>query len=122
MIADGLIPDSAGLLRRIHPTQVVPDQNRGGLRPSTAAFKAPQMSVDVEEFLHEQGLDFNFSLRGYNGYSLVRIRAKFCSDAGLEVVHKRITGNDAHAEVIGKKRDGLTSSMSQAAEWVYLRP
>jgi hypothetical protein len=54
---DGSVPDSAGLLRRIHPSQVVQDHNTGRARPSSAAFKDPHMSVDIEPILVSLGLD-----------------------------------------------------------------
>jgi hypothetical protein len=86
MLADGVTPALAGLLRRIHPLQVVPDRNNGTLRPSSAAFKDPSMAVDVEPFLAEQGLDWKFSLKDYPEHSLVRLSAELVAADNFEVI------------------------------------
>jgi hypothetical protein len=62
-IDNGTVADQAGLLRRIHPEQVVMDGNVGHYRPSSAAFKDQELSVDAEPALHSQGLDWKFSIQ-----------------------------------------------------------
>jgi len=57
------IADDAGLLRRIHPDQVIDDKNLGRVRPSSGAFRDRELSVDAEPILYKQGLDWRFSLR-----------------------------------------------------------
>src|SRR5260370_652029 len=102
-IDDGSIADDAGLLRRIHPVQVVPDQNTGGKRPSSAAFKDREMSVDAEPLLLAEGLDWHFSLEGYESHSLVRFNASSARERQLQVAHAPIDGNNAHTIVLGRK-------------------
>lgn len=105
--ADDLsIPQDAGLLRRIHPDQVIRDRNTGELRPSSAAFKDPNLSVDVETLLQAAGLDWHFSVKDYSGYSLVRFVARSARDRGLAVVSAPLPNNPAHAEVVGKRALG----------------
>jgi len=119
---DGSIPDSAGLLRRIHPTQVVNDSNAGVLRPSSAAFKDVSMSVDVETFLIALGLDWQFSLRSFPDHSLVRLLAGRARAENQAVVSCPIPGeNEAHAEVQGKKSPGIANRLRDASEWVACR-
>jgi hypothetical protein len=101
----GSIGNDAGLLRRIHPSQVVPDGNAGSaMRPSSAAFKDPNLSVDAEPMLIALGLDWKFSLKDNPAYSLVRFPAGAAREKGLAVIHKPIEENDAHTEVVGKKQ------------------
>ncbi len=120
-VDDGSIGDEAGLLRRIHPVQVVPDENAGGImRPSSAAFRDPELSVDAEPVLASVGLDWKFSLRNYRGYSLVRFQAGAAREKQLQVVHKPVEGNDAHAEVIGKKTGSVANHLRDHSEWVHL--
>jgi hypothetical protein len=116
---DGSIGDDAGLLRRIHPDQVVPDQNRGGRRPSSAAFKPPELSVDAEPVLAEDGLDWTFSLDGYEGWSLVRFLAGSARQQGLPVVHDPCPDNRAHTLVRGKKTQGIANFLVRESDWVH---
>jgi hypothetical protein len=116
----GLIPDDAGLLRRIHPKQVVEDKNTGQPRPSSAAFKDPALSVDVEPILVSQGHDWQFTLRGYSGWSLVRLVAGAARDLGLTVDLKPLPDNPAHAEVTGRKTGSIADALKKASTWVHL--
>jgi len=119
--ADDLsIPQDAGLLRRIHPDQVIRDRNTGELRPSSAAFKDPNLSVDVETLLQAAGLDWHFSVKDYSGYSLVRFVARSARDRGLAVVSAPLPNNPAHAEVVGKKSPGTANALRDASEWVCI--
>ena len=114
------IAPEAGLLRRIHPDHVISDSNTGRQRPSSAAFKDPNLSVDVEPLLHSSGLDWQFSLRDHQSYSLVRFLAQTAYDQGLPVVRTDAPGNPAHAEVKGKKPQGKANALRDASEWVHL--
>ncbi len=116
---DGSVPDVAGLLRRIHPLQVVRDQNTGLARPSSAAFKDPNMSVDIEPVLVSLGLDWRFSLRNHPGHNLVRLLAGAVRAMGQAVVPAPIPGeNEAHCEVRGKKSPGIANRLRDASVWV----
>ena len=114
------IPPTASLLRRIHPTQVVDDKNTGTRRFSTAAFKDSNMSVDVEEFLVDQGLDWRFSLQGYPDYSLARVSVTAVQQYGQAVAHVPLNSNCAHAEVQGKKSPGIANKILEASSPVFL--
>ena len=114
------IPDGAPLLRRIHPTQIVPDRITGQPRVSTAAFTDLEMSVDAEPLLIEDHLDWRFSLRHHPGYSLVRFTASIARQAGQMVEHKPVQENRAHTEVIGKKTGSVKNCLRNASEWVHL--
>jgi hypothetical protein len=113
------IRDEASLLRRVHPIQIVPDQD-GQNRVSTAAFTDTEMSVDAEPILLEDGLDWRFSLREHPGHSLVRFAASIARQVGQAVEHKPIEGNRAHTEVIGNKTGAVKKLLRHSSEWVHL--
>jgi hypothetical protein len=117
---EDLTSQSVGLLRRIHPDQIVEDKNTGRRRPSSAAFKDPNLSVDIEPLLHKAGLDWRFSLRNHPGYSLVRFPAQSAVNQGLTVVPSPLTNNPAHAEVVGKKTPGKANALRDSSVWVYV--
>ena len=119
-VDDGSIADDASLLRRIRPDQIVDDENSGARRPSTAAFKDPALSADAEPILQSIGLDWKFSLQGYEGYSLAQFKAGHARAKTLLVIHKPINGNPAHTEVHGKKTQGIANHLVAGATWVHL--
>ncbi|WP_316216592.1 hypothetical protein [Bradyrhizobium sp. SZCCHNR3003] len=117
---DGSVDDSHDLLRRVHPRQVVFDQNLGVRRPSSAAFKDPEMSTDSEHLLNSIGETWAFCLKDYSGYSLARFKAGAARALQLPVIAKPIDGNSAHVEVHGKKTQGTATALVLAATWVHL--
>jgi hypothetical protein len=121
-IDDGAIADDVDLLRRIHPDQVVHDANLGERRPSTGAFKDPELSVDAESILTAEGLDWRFSLRNWSGYSLAKFPTKSAREKQLPVIHRPEADNKAHTEVHGKKTQGIAKHLRAASSWVHLEP
>lgn len=121
-VDDGSIDDPTHLYRRIRPDQIVDDQNLGRRRPSSAAFKDPFLSVDAESLLAAQGLDWQFCLQGFEGYSITKFTAGFCRGQGMAVVPKPILDNPAHTEVHGKKTQGAANAFVANSDWVHLEP
>jgi hypothetical protein len=121
-IDDGSITNDHNLLRRVRPDQVIEDGNLGVRRPSSAAFKDPQLSADSERLLRQSGLDWRFSLKGYDGYSLARFPARAARLLGLAVVYKPLQDNAAHVEVHGKKTQGIANTLVAASWWAHLEP
>ncbi len=115
------IADSARLLRRVHPDQVVMDGNTGHHRPSSAVFKDPESSVDREVILLSQGLDWKFSLRNFPEHSLVSFPAKAARDLGLTVSPDELPDNKSHAVILGKKTKGIANGLRDAASWIHLK-
>jgi hypothetical protein len=114
------IPLDEQLLRRIRPDQIVDDGNTGKRRPSSAAFKDPEMSVDAESILKSRGFDYRFSLSKYAGYSLARFTAAAARAKNLNVEHQPEAENPAHTVVIGKKIQGIANYLVSACEWAHL--
>lgn len=117
---DGSVPDDAGLLRRVHPDQVVKDDNTGKYRPSSAAFKDNELSVDAEPVLQAQRLDWRFSLQKHPQHSLVRFLAKAARELGLPVVSDELPDNKSHTLVCGKKTPGKANKLRDTSNWVHL--
>jgi hypothetical protein len=94
-VDDGSIKNDACLLRRIRADQIIDDENTGTKRPSSAAFKDPEMSVDAERILTAAARDWHTCLQGYEGFSLVNIDAIHARAKGLAVIHKPIKDDPA---------------------------
>ena len=127
-VDDGSIANDACLLRRIRPDQIVDDQNLGARRPSSAAFKDAELSVDAEPVLKVNALDWRFSLQDYPGYSLVNVEAGHARAKSLAVIPKPLKDdpvlkdNPAHTEVVGKKTQAIARHLAVNATWVHLEP
>jgi hypothetical protein len=116
------LADDAVLLRRVRPDQIVDDQNLGQPRPSSAAFKDPNLSVDAEPILRSAGLDWKFSLSKHPGFSLVSITAGLARSLNQIVELKPEIDNPSHTEVIGKKTQGTANALRDASQWIHLEP
>jgi len=121
-IDDGTIPNVAWLLRRIHPLQVVMDKNGGHYRPSSAAFKDPELSVDAELVLHSLGFDWRFSIQQHPTHSLVKFMAKAARELQLPVVLDELPDNKSHTLVLGKKTSGKANKLRDSSSWVRCLP
>jgi hypothetical protein len=118
---DKSISDGAGLLRRVHPSWVVEDKNIGQRRASSAAFKDPEMSVDIEPVLLDLGLDWNRSLRDFPQHSLVRLMAAAARAEAQAIIRAPTDENPAHGEVHGKKTPGIANRLLASSEVVLLK-
>jgi hypothetical protein len=116
------ISDEDSLCRRIHPSQVVEDKNLGVKRPSSGAFTDTDLSTDSEMLLAKFGLDIDFCLKNFPGYSLVRFPAKFARTSGMTVTHTPEADNPAHTEVTGKKPKALQRQFAAISVWAYQAP
>jgi hypothetical protein len=112
------IPDNCGLLRRVTPSQIVPDKNLGRRRLSSGAFRNLRLSVDAECLLVAAGLDYSFSLRQHPNFFLVRLNAGFARGLGQMVEHTPQVDNLYHAEIVGQKSGSVCDAFRDAAEWV----
>jgi hypothetical protein len=114
------IPDECSLLRRVTPSQIVPDQNlgQGKRRLSSGAFRARDLSTDAECLLQEAGHDWTYTLRQYPEFYLVRFSAAFARGNNQVVEHRPLDDNEFHTEVVGSKSDPVCNAFRMAAEWV----
>ena len=113
-----------GLIRHINPDyHLVPDQNTGRLRLSTAAFsgssKPPRgMSVDLERPMIEAGLD-NQSMLPNADFGALRLIAGEMRELGHKVGRNPQSDNPYHGEVwgIGQGRSAKKRIMDKAV-WI----
>jgi hypothetical protein len=105
------IADADDLYRRIHPSQV-----KDG-RPTSAAFKDPELSVDLARLTTPER-----SLTGYPLYGLTSIVAGHARSLGQDVFHSPLEANPAHAFVRGAKPLSVARGLAQSAKWDVLPP
>jgi hypothetical protein len=122
---DASVPDECGLYRRILPSpdQVVPDENRGCYRVSSAPFlKKREMSVVLEDRLRADGREPSDALRNHPGQYLIRLGAGFVRAHGQIVVRNPQPDEPAHGDVIGEKPRRIARAFAAAACWVVAPP
>ena len=114
---DKTILDADRLLRRISPQQII--RECGKVRPSSAAFKDKELSVNIESLMVEQCRELEESLAGHSGFSLASIRAGDVRKHNLPIVKDTDPPNDpAHGLVLGKKRGSFSKAMTLSCEWI----
>jgi len=117
---DPEITAAAQLLRRIHPTWIVPD-HQGGRKLSRQAYQDQKsaMSVFVEERLEELGLSAADVLTDFDGYGLAAFPASAARSCGLRVVSDPNEADGlrgrAHALVVGKKTGSVQKALVSAS-------
>ncbi len=104
------VKPSDKLLRWLHPGQFNWEENR----PTSAAFKDPEMSVDIlclttieESYIRAKKIGKN---------AVVSIQAQWIIEKGLEVCHEPIEGNYAHALILGKKSNSIAKFLANNCE------
>ena len=116
-VDDPAIENEDGLLRRIHPNHIVPD-DIGGYRVSSAAFGDSQLSIDIHSILLAAGLNENECVRAYEGYGLVSITAGLARQQQQLVYKDPIPENPAHGIVDGKKSASVKKALVGQCQWV----
>jgi hypothetical protein len=119
---DQSIADDAILWRRIHPNHFIHDENRGGLRPSSAAFanhKSRQvMSVILADVSLRCDRGPNEVLALYSGYALAAITAGTARECQQAVVPEPLPDEPGHAVVAGEKTKAVMRRLAAAAVWI----
>ena len=124
---DESIQDETVLYRRLHPKELVWDATSDQLRPTRAAFKADEMSVNLEDEMARHGLELDFVLRDRPMHHLCAFDAGFTRSQGQAIVRDPIVGDPdlpddpTHGNVIGKKTGATRRNFVNEAEIVVLR-
>lgn len=122
IVDDPAIGDGVRLFRRIHPAHVVPDEDSGTMRVSTAAFRDLELSVDVESVMIELGLSAEWCIANRSGFRLVSLRAGGCRELRQLVCLDPVTDpgaeNPAHGLVYGEKTRAVQRELRDLAIWV----
>ncbi|MFP3941451.1 MAG: hypothetical protein ACLF0P_14220 [Thermoanaerobaculia bacterium] len=123
---DPSIEDCDGLWRRIPPRHFVLDENRGGYRPSSAAFEdhpsGTPMSIHVAKDALAEGHAPEDVLRGHEGFALAEFTAGTAREADQGVAREPLPDQIAHGVVFGKKTKGVKRRLGRASEWVVPPP
>jgi hypothetical protein len=104
-----LKPDDR-FLRWLHPGQFDWNENRA----TSAAFKDPQMSVDI---LSMTTVDESYQRAEKQGKNaVVSFSYQQVKDLELEIKHDPIDGNEAHALVLGNKTKSIARKLANACK------
>jgi len=120
ILDDAPVEDETGLYHRIpqSPDQIVPDQNRGCMRLSSAAFIGKEeMSVVIEDTLRAMGREPGDILKNFPGQYLVRLAAGFVRRYDQTVQRSPTIEEPAHGDVIGRKPKSVARKFAEAACW-----
>lgn len=119
---DSSVPDSEHLWRRIFPDWIVPDQNTGELRISSAAFSNSRdgspTSVLLESKVRETGRTASDVLAAFPGYGLVSLTAGHARRCGQGVYPDPTPEEPAHACISGRKTHRVRRCLASSCTWV----
>ena len=116
------IPDTDRLFRRVPPNQLEPLED-GTFRPTSAVFKHPELSVNIECLMVEQNRQPEDTLTDYPGHYLTSIIAGDVRAKGHPIVKDTEPPNDpAHGLVLGKKTGSFAKAMLSSHRWIVPPP
>ncbi len=118
---DAPVPEDMSLYRRLHPSEIVWDDNDGCLRPTSGAFEDREMSIHLDDVLKDEGREPVSVLEGKPTHSLVSLTAGFVQNEEQEVRRTPKPEDASHGEVCGNKPKGRRRKFARAAEFVELR-
>ena len=115
---DPSISGDERLFRRIARTWVDWDEY-GNPAISSAAFKDPELSVNLESVMARDGRQPADALGSYSGYGLAAITAAHARSLNQVVARDPLPEEPAHGVVYGqKKRGGIAAKLRDGAIWV----
>jgi len=115
---DLTIPSGDRLFRRVRPNQLFTGAD-GSRRPTSAVFKNPELSVNIESLMIEQGRPPEDTLAGHPDDCLTSVTAGQVREHKYPIVKDCDPPNDpAHGLVLGKKTNTFANSMVRAHRWI----
>lgn len=118
---DAPVPEDMSLYRRVHPSEIVWNDNDGCLRPGSGVFKDPEMSVHLDDALQDEGRKPESVLSGKPQHSLVSLTAGFVKSEEQDVRRTPTPDDASHGEVCGSKSQARRKRFARAAQFVVLR-
>lgn len=116
------IPDDSRLLRRVHPEQVIWDGNEQRLRPSTAAFRDFELSVNLGSVMATHGQPASHAVRNHPRHHLVAVTARFVRDEEEQAIHPDpLEDDESHGNVVGGKPKPRRQRFALRAAWCIFR-
>ena len=118
---DTSVPGHTRLFRRVHPNEVVWDDNDNCPRPNSGVFKDIDMSVHMGDVLDDEGREPVSVLVDKPGYCLVVLTAGFVQEEQQEVRRTPLPDDGSHGEVFGHKPKGRRRLFARMAEFEVFR-
>ena len=112
------ITDETRLFRRVHPTQLVRDDDTGFSRVSSGVFRDQELSIDIESVLVLHNETAEYCLRNYPDHKLVSLMARDGRNHQQSVCHDPQFDNPSHGLIYGTKTGRIRDSLRDAALWV----
>ena len=126
---DNSVSDETLLYRRLHPTQVVWDENRGRVRATTNAFKDPALSIALGDELAALGVEPVWVLRMDPQHQLGVFSAGFAQNEEGQTVrrdplqnHERYGDDPSHGVVEGPKPKTRRNRFVAVCDVLLLQP
>jgi hypothetical protein len=120
-VPDEPVDDTTDLYRRVHPEQVIWDENDCCLRPTSAVFKDVEMSVHIADTLEAEERSAESVLESRPHHQLVAITAGFAKTEEQEVVREPRQEDSSHGNVVGQKPKGRQKRFVKHSKWMVLR-
>lgn len=119
---DPTIRNDDRLFRRVQPNWLIPEPD-GSQRPSSAVFKAPELSINIESLMIQQGRAPEDTLTKYPGEYLTAVTAGQVRVYKHPIVKETEPPHDpAHGLVLGKKKDSFANAMIRQHQWIVPPP
>jgi hypothetical protein len=118
---DAPVPEATSLYRRVHPTEIVWDENDQRPRPTSGVFMDREMSVHLGDVLEDEQREPETVLEGKHEHCLVSLTARFVQGEEQEVRRTPLEQDPSHGEVVGQKPKGRCRRFAREARCVVIR-
>ncbi len=119
---DLTILDDDRLFRRVPRRQLFTEPD-GTQRPTSAAFKTTELSVNIESLMIQQGRPPKDTLTNYPDEYLTAITAGHVRQHKHPIVKDNAPPNDpAHGLILGKKKESFANAMMRQHQWIVRPP
>jgi hypothetical protein len=106
------------LFRRVHPNQLVTDENTGFCRLSSSVFKDVDLSVDIESIMRSIGKSPEACLTRNPHHKLIAVTAGAARGLQLAVCFSPTEDNPSHGLIYGPKSKATRYKLIEVSEWV----
>jgi hypothetical protein len=115
---DPAITNESRLFRRIHPSQLVWDDETGLARVSSGAFRDLDLSISIEAILTIHELTFEHCLALFQNYKLVSLTAQNGRDNQQIVCSDPTEDEPSHGLIFGTKTSRVRNNLRDASKWI----
>jgi hypothetical protein len=118
---DAPVSDETILFRRVHPDEVVWDDNDKCARPNSGVFKDVELSIHLGDVLEDDGREPVAVLDGKPHHCLVGFTTKCAQEQEQEVKRSHMPTDDSHGEVVGAKPKARRRYFSRESYFAVFR-